>query len=183
MKGARERGFTLPEVMNFVGLAAILSALGMYGLARYVRHAKTAEAAGSVTAIAEAAASYYNASDTNQPVGSAPEAMHAMRHFPPSSKGSVPPDGASVKAKRYQSALPDWSVSPWRDLSFSIPQPQYFAYSFESQGTGATATATAVAHGDLDGDGVTSTYRLKVAPDATFTAKVDSVMERLDPEE
>ena len=98
--------------MNFVGLAAILSALGMYGLARYVRHAKTAEAAGSVTAIAETAASYYDASDTNQPVGTAPEAAHAMRHFPPSSKTSVPPDPESVKAKRYQSALPDWSVSP-----------------------------------------------------------------------
>lgn len=169
--------------MNFVGLAAILSALGMYGLARYVRHAKTAEAVGSVTAIAEAAASFYNASDTNQPVGIAPEAAHAMRHFPPASKTSVPPDLASVKARRYQSALPDWSASPWRDLSFSIPQPQYFAYTFESQGSGAKATAAAVAHGDLDGDGVTSTYRLSVAPDPGFVAKVGAVMEKIDPEE
>ena len=169
--------------MNFVALAAILSALGMYGLARYVRNAKCAEAVGSVSAIADAAAVFYDTSDGNQPVGTSADAAHAMRHFPPSSKASVPPDLESVRARRYQSALPDWSVSPWRELRFSIPQPQYFAYSFESQGTGAAAKASVIAHGDLDGDGVTSTFRLDVVPDPAFKAKVGDNMEKVDPEE
>lgn len=180
---SRARGFTLPEVMNFVALAAVLSALGMYGLAKYVRHAKTAEAVGSVTAIAEAAASYYDTSDGNQPVGTTADAAHAMRHFPPSSKPSVPPELESVSARRYQSSIADWTASPWRELRFSIPQPQYYVYSFESQGSGASAKAIVTAHGDLDGDGITSTYRLVVAPDATFKAKVSDVMEKLEPEE
>jgi type IV pilus assembly protein PilA len=169
--------------MNIVSLAAVLSALAMYGTARYVRNAKTAEAVGSVSKIAEAAALYYDSSDVNQPAGTAPDAAHAMRHFPPSSQTSVPPDPASVRGKRYQSALPDWAASPWPELRFSIPQPQYYRYEFESQGTGDSAVAAATAHGDLDGDGKMSTFRLEITADENFQAKVAPVMEKLDPEE
>jgi type IV pilus assembly protein PilA len=170
--------------MNFLALAAILSALGMYALARYVRHAKTAEAIGSVTAIADAAAAYFDASDANQPAGTTPEAAHAMRHFPPPSKASVPPDSELVKRQRYQSTLADWSGSPWAELRFSIPQPQYYAYSFESQGSGVQAKAAVVAHGDLDGNGVSSTYTLRLECDpVNFKAKVGKDIEKIDPEE
>ena len=170
--------------MNFLALAAILSAGGMYGLARYVRHAKTAEAIGSVTAIAEAAARYYDQSDSNQPAGTTPEAAHAMRHFPPGSKAAVPADADAIKGKRYQSTLADWTGSPWAELRFSIPQPQYYSYAFESQGSGAQATAAAIAHADLDGNGKISTYRLSIAPDpVTFKAKVAVEIEKIDAEE
>jgi len=170
--------------MNFLALAAVLSAGGMYGLARYVRHQKTAEAIGSVTAIAEAAARYYDQSDSNQPAGTTPEAAHAMRHFPGASKASVPADPDAIKGKRYQSSLGDWTGSPWAELRFSIPQPQFYAYSFESQGSGAQATATAIAHADLDGNGKMSTYRLSITPDpVTFKAKVSAEIEKIDPEE
>jgi hypothetical protein len=169
--------------MNFLAIAAILSALGMYGLARYVRHAKTAEAIGSLMAIAEAAAAYYDASDANQPAGTTPEAAHAMRHFPPPSKAGVPPDATFVKGARYQSTLADWSGSPWAELRFSIPQPQYYSYSFESQGSGVQAKAVVVAHGDLDGNGVVSTFKLTIECDpVTFKAKVAKDL-KIDPEE
>ena len=35
-----------------------------------------------------AAAEYYNTSDATQPAGATPQAVHAMRHFPPSSRVS-----------------------------------------------------------------------------------------------
>jgi type II secretory pathway pseudopilin PulG len=179
----RVRGFTLPEAMNFVALAAVLSALGMYALARYVKHAKTAEAIGSVSAIAEAAAAYYENSDGAQPVGTTPEAARAMRHFPPPSNGTVPPM-EMVRGKRYQSSLSDWNVPPWSDMRFSIPQPQYYAYAFDSQGSGVGAKAQVTAQGDLDGNGVYSKYRLGVTVDASsFKAKVDKEIEKMDPEE
>src|SRR5205085_11193729 len=101
--GRGARGFTAVELMNFLALAAVLSAIGMYALARYVRHAKTVEAVSSVTSLAGAAAEYYNASDATQPTGAAPNAVHAMRHFPPSSRVSVPEDDLTVRGKRYQS--------------------------------------------------------------------------------
>jgi hypothetical protein len=169
--------------MNFVALAALISALAMYALARYVRHSKTAEAVAQLTAIAESAVTYYDKSDSTQPAGTTPEAAHAMRHFPPSSSGSVPADLASVRGKKYKSVAADWAGPPWADMRFDIRQPQYYAYSFESQGTGAEAKGTAGAEGDLDGDGKTSTYRLGVSADAQFKAQVDKEIQKTDPEE
>jgi hypothetical protein len=177
------RAFTAVELLNFLGLAAILSAVGMYALARYVRHAKTTEAISSVTSLAGAAAEFYNASDSTQPTGASPEAVHAMRRFPPSSRVSVPEDPMSVRAQRYQSNMADWSASPWRELHFSIVQPQSYQYSFESESAGATAKATVTAHGDLDGDGHRSTYSLAIAPDEKLTARVAGEMVKTEPEE
>ena len=48
--------------MNFFALAAILTAIAMYALARYVRHGKTAEARESVARLATGAVEYYNKS-------------------------------------------------------------------------------------------------------------------------
>jgi type II secretory pathway pseudopilin PulG len=177
------RAFTAIELMNFLGLAAILSAIGMYALSRYVRHAKTVEAVSSVTSLASLSAEYYNASDATQPAGAAPHAVHAMRHFPPSSRVSVPEDELSVRGKRYQSNLADWSASPWRELRFSIVQPQCYRYSFEADGAGGTAKALVTAEGDLDGDGVRSTYSLAIIPDESLTAQVAPQMTKKDVEE
>jgi len=169
--------------MNFFALAAILTAIAMYALARYVRHGKTAEARESVTRLASGAADFYNRSDATQPSGAAPQAVHAMRHFPPSSRSPVPEDALSVRGKKYQSNSMDWSVSPWRELGFSIIQPQCYQYAFESQGAGSTAKAQVVAEGDLDGDGTRSKYALTISPDESLTATVSPNMERSEPEE
>jgi type II secretory pathway pseudopilin PulG len=181
--GFTASGFTAIELMNFVALAAVLSAIGMYALARYVRHAKTVEAVSSVTALAGAAAEYYNTSDATQPAGATPQAVHAMRHFPQSSRLPVPEDPLSVRGRRYQSNLADWSASPWRELRFSIVQPQCYQYSFEADGAGATAKAVVSAQGDLDDDGVRSLFSLSVLPDDALSAKVAKTMTKTDPEE
>ena len=165
-------GFTLLELLNLLTLIAVLSALAMYGIGKWVRHGKTLEAIGSVHAIAQAAVAYYDESDATQPAGGAQAAAHAMRHFPASSRATVPQDPADVRGKRYQSARADWSPSPWRELNFSIPQPQSYRYGFESTGTGRGSTATGVAEGDLDGSGLVSTYRLKVTVNEKFEAEV-----------
>jgi hypothetical protein len=169
--------------MNFLALAAVLTAVAMYALARYVRHGKTAEAMESVTRLANGAADAYNRSDATQPAGASPSAVHAMRHFPPSARVPVPEDALSVRGKRYQSNAADWSASPWKDLQFSMVQPQCYQYSYEAQGAGASAKATITAQGDLDGDGTRSTYSLSVAPDESLEAKVSPQMTRQDPEE
>ena len=181
---SRQRGFSAIELMNFFALAAILTAIGMYALARYVRHNKTAEARESITRLAVSAADYYNRSDATQPAGASPQAVHAMRHFPPSSRVPVPEDPLSVRGRKYQSNQMDWAASPWRDLQgFSIIQPQCYQYSFESSGSGAAAKAQVTAEGDLDGDGTRSKYSLTIAPDEAMTAQVSKEMERRDPEE
>ncbi len=177
------RAFSWIELMNLLSITVLLASLAMYGVGRYVRHAKTAEAVGSLSAIAQAAATYYNESDATQPAGAPEAAARAMRHFPPPSRSSVPADLADIRGKRYQSTLSDWLPSPWRELHFTIPQPQFYAYSFDSTGNGMQSNAMAMAQGDLDGDGVFSTYRLSVGPDEKGNARVSSSMERTNPEE
>lgn len=179
----RRRGFSAIELMNFLAFAAILTAIGMWVLARYVRHGKTAEAKESVTRLALGAADFYNRSDATQPTGASPQAVHAMRHFPPSSRAPVPEDPLSVRGKKYQSNSADWAASPWRDLGFSIVQPQCYQYAFEASGAGATAKALVTAEGDLDGDGTRSKYTISVAPDESLNAVVAKDVVRVDPEE
>ncbi len=169
--------------MNFLALAAVLSAVGMYALARYVRHAKTVEAVSSVTRLASNAAEHYDASDGTQPAAANPAAVHAMRHFPSSSAAPVPADEMAVRGHRYQSNLADWSVSPWRELHFSMVQPQCYRYAFASDGAGATAKALVTAEGDLDGDGIRSSYSLEIIPDQGLAAQVAKTMTRTDAEE
>ena len=155
----------------------------MYGVGRYVRHGKTLEALGSVRAIGQAAVVYYGESDATQPAGGSQAAVHAMRHFPAPSRGSVPPDPEDVRGKRYQSRRADWSPSPWRELNFSIPQPQCYRYSFESSGTGKASTAAAVAEGDLDGSGGHSLFRQRIVVNDKFEAELDPEIERENPDE
>src|ERR1700690_337181 len=96
---ATSRGFTLSELLSTIGFISILGALAMYGVARYLRYSKTSEAIGSTMAIAQAACVYYNQSDANQPAGTKPDAAKAMRHFPPSSRASVPANPDDVRGK------------------------------------------------------------------------------------
>ncbi len=179
---ARSRGFSIFELLNLLALIGVMSAIGMYALARYVRHSKTAEAIGSLTTLAHQTAAYYDTSDSTQPAGSTPDNAHAMRHFPPSSTASVPPSVDDVRGKKYQSTQADWAASPWHELQFSIPQPQFYAYSYVSVGAGSTAKATALAKGDLDSDGNVATYSITVTPDATFHAQVAATVKE-DPDE
>lgn len=53
-----------------------------------------------------------------------------------------------------------WDHPTWRMLDFRMLEPHNFAYEFESTAARNSATFVARAHGDLDGDGVTSTFEL-----------------------
>jgi len=180
---ASRRAFSLLELLNSLSLLAVLSSLAMYGVSRYLIAQKGGEAVGVVGTIAKSAAAYYNDSDATQPAGGGQTATHAMRHFPPSSRSSVPPDADAVRGKGYQSGPADWSPSPWRELNFSIHQPQYYRYSFESSGAGRGSVARVIAEGDLDGDGIRSTYIQRITVNDKLEAEVDPRVERQSPEE
>jgi hypothetical protein len=55
-----------------------------------------------------------------------------------------------------------WEHPTWRALVFGFDHPHAFSFAFEStQGPAGQARFRAVAHGDLDGDGVTSTFEVR----------------------
>lgn len=156
------------EAMNFATLALVIGAIAVAGVARYMQHARTAEAMGSLTAMGTGAVAAYDRSDANDPSSGG----HASRRFPTSARESIPKDKTTVSGRRYQSATYEWDTLPWTDLKFSMTQVQSYAYNFTSEGVGANAAARAVAEGDLDGDKDFSTYTLRIVPDTSLSARV-----------
>lgn len=78
--------------------------------------------------------------------------------YPP----SVPLTPAKVPAgQRVVDPPGTWDHPTWRVLDFRMLEPHGFAYEFQSNSAKNGASFVARAHGDLDGDGVTSTFELE----------------------
>lgn len=52
-----------------------------------------------------------------------------------------------------------WDHPTWRLLGFAIETPHAYSFQFDSQNGPDISRFTAEAHGDLDGDGVLSTFK------------------------
>lgn len=52
-----------------------------------------------------------------------------------------------------------WNQPTWRLLGFNIEVPHAYSFQFDSENTPGRSRFTVEAHGDLDGDGVVSTFR------------------------
>lgn len=77
--------------------------------------------------------------------------------YPP----SVPLTPEQVPRGEAQADPPgSWDHSTWRQLDFSWTRPHSFAFEFVSENKPEQSKFTARAHGDLDGDGVFSTFEI-----------------------
>jgi len=128
----------------FVAIGGVLVVLGVYGTRKYIANAKTAEARSTISVMARAAT----------------EAFESRGALCPSASSPVP--ASTPRAAKYQSSPADWSRDSAADagfacLKFSMDAPQYYQYEYRATATGFTVTA----HGDLDGDGVVSTFEVE----------------------
>ena len=136
-------------------LLPIVAVLGIYGVRKYIANAKQAEARNALGEIAKDAAVAYEA----EKAGAGGPASHQLC---PSASRSGPSSLAMVSGKKYQSSVADWNADCATDrgfccLKFAMDMPQYYMYSY-----GATPTTfTGKANGDLDGDGVASTFTIR----------------------
>jgi type IV pilus assembly protein PilA len=158
--------------MIVVAIIGVLAALAIYGVRRYLASSKTSEAKNTIGAISRGASGAYErenaASELLDEGGSSAKAMHSLCLTTP----VVPSTKAKIAGLKYQpsaAAGADYQVAPWQCLKFSMAQPQYYMYQYTSDAssTAAGATLTVMAYGDLDGDGVTSTFTRNGAIDAT----------------
>jgi type IV pilus assembly protein PilA len=136
----------------------VLSALAIYGVKKYVTHAKGAEAVGNVQKLASGIARCANEVDsaTTRPRGL------------PASSAPVPATLGAVSGAKYQSTAGEWRGA-FTCAGFAVTGPQYFQYRWDLRSP-TSGVATAVA--DLDGDGsvdATAEQPVTCAPSGTCT--------------
>jgi type IV pilus assembly protein PilA len=155
-----KEGFTLVELMIVVAIVGVLAVLAVYGVRKYLANAKTAEARNSLGQLAKDAATAVEREKGTTALVAVGSNSTLMRSFCDSST-EVP--GAAPTAQKYQSSKTDWSagsaVQGWQCLKFSLEEPQYYAYTYNATATDANSGGfNAQAFGDLNGDGILSTF-------------------------
>jgi hypothetical protein len=144
---ARARRFTPVELAIAFALLASLLAVAVPTFVREVHASRFVEPVDGLRRIGAAAVLYGNA--------------HMVAQAFPSSAPTtpaVPPRG------HCETDPPDaWDHPTWRALDFRPgppDAPHCFAFSFDSNLSPALSTFRAQAHGDLDGDGIFSTFEV-----------------------
>jgi hypothetical protein len=54
-----------------------------------------------------------------------------------------------------------WDHPTWKELDFRFEHAHYFSFAFDSENGSTRSSFVATAHGDLDGDGLQSTFQLR----------------------
>ena len=134
-----------------------LIAAGFFGGALDIRSApspngkRTDEARRHLRYLYQGAVAYFEAEHTNR------QGFVLERQFP-NSVGLTPAAAPCQVGQRNEPRESDWKHPSWQALSFAMGDPFFYRYEFISRGTGQSSEFTARAYGDLDCDGVYSTF-------------------------
>jgi type IV pilus assembly protein PilA len=163
----KSRGFTLVELMIVVAIVGILAALAIYGVTKYMKSAKTAEARNSLGQLSKDASAAFNREKMDSAILAASKSTAVSNTLCQSATAKVPDSKTKIQGSKYQSAASEWNDDSakkgWQCLKFSMNEPQYFMYGYAHTGvtTGADGGGfDATAEGDLDADGNLSTFKM-----------------------
>jgi hypothetical protein len=116
---------------------------------------QTDEARDHLASLIRQAAAYVSYARVGRPMNAPTPDGPQMPHSAPRTPAQVPRGRAVVDPPG------TWDLDAWRDLQFSISEPHRYSYEFIVEGLRYTARAV----GDLDGDGVYSTFERSATVD------------------
>jgi type IV pilus assembly protein PilA len=173
----RTAGFTLIELLIVLVIVGILAVLATYGVRKYMANAKTAEARNSVGQMARDAAAHYELESMPGGVLGGGSSAVVSRGLCASAAAMVP--AAPPGGKKYQSAISEWNAGSATNagfacLHFTMDQPQYYSYGYTSTGTAGAKgdTFTCLANGDLNGDGVLSSFSITGQINSSYSLNI-----------
>ena len=168
----RTPGFTLVELMIVVAIIGVLAALAIYGVARYLKHSKTAEATRSLGAIETGNKVRFGVESDTSGLGKGPwvRVFCGCAGAALGASSSCQALAAVPMAKKLRAPAGTYNVDPWTCLKFNLLDPQFYQYTYAASGIGGTALYTAVAIGDLDGNTKQSVFTLNGAGSSTGDA-------------
>lgn len=135
----------------------VLSAVAIPAFMKYIKKSKTAEGTQFLKKMSDAARVYYA---TPEIAGTSLSASPQTKSFP-ASVGPTPPLGTCCSMG--EKCMPDaelWQHPTWQALDFAMRDPHYYSYEFKTENRNGVVSYTALAYGDLDCDGVYSTFSL-----------------------
>lgn len=144
---ARGRRFTALELAVAFALAGSTLAVMVPAFARQLQASRFVEPVQGLQRLGASAVAYAS----ERSVGEAfPPGVQLTPDAPPRGRCEVDPPGI-------------WDRPTWRALDFRpvpLDDPHCFAFGFDSSLSAARSSFRAYAHGDLDGDGITSTFEV-----------------------
>jgi type IV pilus assembly protein PilA len=190
-----KRGFTLVELMIVVAIVGILAALAIYGVRKYISNAKTAEAKNSLGQIGKDSSTAFEKETmaaTTLTAGGTASTVRALCALATNPVPSVPGLIKGTKYQANQGPNVDWNQDATNNkgfscIKFSMSAPQYYMYNYTSNGDQNTPSMgnefTATANGDLNGDGVLSTFQVYGTVDAASNLYISPSIYEASPEE
>jgi hypothetical protein len=151
--------YQLPQVKTasmMVPLLGVGAAMAIPAFTKYARRSKSVEATMNVRKLADGAVTL----------------LESKKKPPRSSQWSP---AAKCCGQANDKCAPDakaWSGEPWASLNFSLEEPHHYQYRVTSEGAGKKTRVTVEARGDLDCDGIWSTFKRVVTVDAQGVPRV-----------
>jgi hypothetical protein len=141
------RQWTIMEVAATIAIAGSVLVVAVPAFVRNLSFSKLSEPIDGLDDMVRSAISY--AEGRPQDISFPPSAPLTPKQVPRGVAADDPPDA--------------WQHLTWRALKFGFDRPHNFAFSFTSalEPGGGVMRFVARAHGDLDGDGVVSTFEVR----------------------